>query len=77
MDEDRTNGTTSVYHDDPGAEFFELRLTEGEHKGRAFAWGMDLPDGSTLIYNILDGSIIRGSIPETTARRLCAELVWL
>jgi hypothetical protein len=77
MDEDRTDGTPSVYHDDPGAEFFELRLSHGEHKGRAFAWGMELPDGCTLIYNILDRSIIRGSVPETTARRLRAELVWL
>lgn len=77
MEEDHTDGTTPVYHDDPGAEFFELRLTRGEHKGRAFAWGMDLPDGNTVIYNILDRSITRGSVPETTARRLCAELVWL
>ncbi|MFC9088012.1 hypothetical protein [Nocardiopsis dassonvillei] len=77
MEEDHTDGTIPVYHDDPGAEFFELRLTRGEHKGRAFAWGMDLPDGSTVIYNILDRSITRGSVPETTARRLRAELVWL
>ncbi len=75
MEEDHTDGTTPVYHDGPGAEFFELRLTRGEHKGRAFAWGMDLPDGSTVIYNILDRSITRGSVPETTARRLRAELV--
>lgn len=77
MNEDHTDGTTSVYHDEPGAEFFELRLTKGEHKGKAFAWGMELPDGGTLIYNVLDRSVIRGSIPETTARRLRAELVWL
>ncbi|MEV2277045.1 hypothetical protein AB0I72_15825 [Nocardiopsis sp. NPDC049922] len=77
MTEDHTNGTTSVYHDEPGAEFFELRLTEGEHRGRAFAWGMELPDGGTVVYNILDRSIIRGSLPERTARRLRAELVWL
>ena len=38
---------------------------------------MELPDGATVVYNILDQSIFNGGEPERIARRLRAELVWL